>query len=69
MLEPALVLLTASANVEPRKVVDGVLRVVNVLVHNKRCAAGIRCIPQPYLSDGAEFPEDVVHLLGGYLEW
>jgi hypothetical protein len=49
-------------------VVDGVLGVVDVLVHDVRSAARVPAVAQPDLPDGAVLAEDVVHLLAGDVE-
>lgn len=58
----------AAADVEAGQVVDGILRVVDVLVHHKRGPARVGRVAEPNLPDRAELAEDVVHLLRGDLE-
>jgi len=52
------------ADVEAGQMVARLLSVENILVDDKRSAFGFRCGADSDLSDGAVFPEDVVHFFG-----
>eukprot|EP00215_Chloropicon_roscoffensis_P005996 CAMPEP_0197501488 /NCGR_PEP_ID=MMETSP1312-20131121/722_1 /TAXON_ID=464262 /ORGANISM="Genus nov. species nov., Strain RCC2335" /LENGTH=123 /DNA_ID=CAMNT_0043047421 /DNA_START=63 /DNA_END=431 /DNA_ORIENTATION=+ len=55
-------------DIETAEMVNCVLRVKNILVHDKGCALGRLRFPEPDLTYGAVLPEDPIHLIARDVE-